>query len=170
MNPLVLSLTRVIYHGDNCADGKCASWVIWRSRYDDYQSGLLPMDGIVHNQSPPNVTGDIVAILDFCFPRKIIESMAKQAKRIYILDHHETAKNDLDVSNGQLPDNVVTIFDMKRSGAEITWDWAYPNIPRPWFLEIIGDRDLFRWTHAYSWKVTQQGLRLLQILLPLLGP
>ncbi len=147
MNPLVNTLTRVIYHGDKCPDGKCASWILWRLKKYEYDTGHFPIDGYVHGHPPPDVTGDTVAILDYCFPRKVILELAKKARHIYVLDHHASTVRDL---AGVLPNNVTIILDSTRSGSEITWDWVYPGIPRPWFLEIISDRDLFRWTKPYS--------------------
>jgi oligoribonuclease NrnB/cAMP/cGMP phosphodiesterase (DHH superfamily) len=188
MNPEVNKITRVIYHGDKCPDGKCASWIIWRI----FQDRKIPIDGYVHGHIPPDVTGDVIAILDFCFPRETIIKMAKQAKHIYILDHHASTERDLypkekpkilssgaasaagvvgekvilrpgkvtSVLHGHagmpankiepLPSNITVILDNNRSGSEITWDWVYPGVPRPWFLEVISDRDLFRWSRPYS--------------------
>lgn len=156
MNPLVDEITRVFYHGDRCPDGKCASWILWRHFKDLIAKRKFPIDGFVHGHTAPDVTGAVVAILDYCFPRETIIRMAKQAKRIYILDHHASTERDLfpipppGKPALKLPDNVVTILDNSRSGSEITWDWVYPNIPRPWFLEVISDRDLFRWKRPYS--------------------
>lgn len=151
MNPEVNEITRVIYHGDKCPDGKCASWILWRHFRDRVAKKKFHIDGYVHGHNPPDVTGDVVAILDYCFPKGIILNMAKQAKRIYIFDHHASTERDL-LGDGKtaLPNNVITILDNNRSGSEITWDWVYPGVPRPWFLEVISDRDLFRWERPYS--------------------
>jgi len=160
MNPKILELTRVFYHGDRCPDGKCASWILWRHFKTEFVKGNFPMDGFVHGHIAPDVTGDVVAILDYCFPRDTIIKMAKQAKLIYILDHHASTERDLfpiaapGKPTLKLPDNVITILDNARSGSEITWDWVYPGIPRPWFLEVISDRDLFRWKRPYSKMVS----------------
>lgn len=151
MNHEVYDLTKVFYHGDKCPDGKCASWVIWRLMKEKVATKEFHLYGVSHGHNPPDVSGDVIAILDFCFPKKVIIEMAKKAKKIYILDHHASTEREL---AGKLPENVVAILDNSRSGSEITWDWVYPGIPRPWFLEVISDRDLFRWTRPYSKKVT----------------
>jgi oligoribonuclease NrnB/cAMP/cGMP phosphodiesterase (DHH superfamily) len=166
MNPEVNTITRIFYHGDRCPDGKCASWILWRLVQAGRGDGKkFPIDGFVHGHIAPDVYGDVVAILDYCFPRETILKMAKQAKRIYIFDHHASTERDLfpttpgrgpgaKGTTTKLPNNVITILDNSRSGSEITWDWVYPGIPRPWFLEVISDRDLFRWTRPYSKKVS----------------
>lgn len=151
MNPEVLELTRVFYHGNKCPDGLCASWILWRHFRDLFEAKKFRIEGMVHGNVPPPVIGDVVAILDYCFPLKDILRMSKEAKKIYILDHHASTQKDLFPEGGApLPENVITIFDNSRSGSEITWDWVYPGIPRPWFLEVISDRDLFRWKRPYS--------------------
>lgn len=119
---------------------------------EKFDKKLIVINGVVHGDRPSNDKGHTIAILDFCFPFEDILNMAKIAKKIYILDHHISTQRDLD--KGKLPDNVVVILDNSRSGAEITWDWVYPGVPRPWFVEAIGDRDLFRWTNPYSKYVT----------------
>jgi uncharacterized protein len=156
-NPKVFEVDRVLFHR-GCPDGICGSWIFWRMNKDRYDAKELPIDSYTHGQHPPIVTGEIVVMVDFCFGRDIILKMASQAKEIIILDHHITAGRDMGVDESDkskskvdpLPDNVTFIFDSDRSGAEIAWDWVYPGIPRPWFLEVIADRDLFKWRRPYS--------------------
>lgn len=125
----------VIYH-DRCPDGKAGAWAFWRTKKP------IRFYGCLHGQPPPNgIENQNVVIVDFCFPRGIIEEMAAKAKSITILDHHESAQDDLE---GELPKNVKVIFDMNRSGAQIAWDYLY-SWPRPWFIDVIADRDLWAW-------------------------
>jgi oligoribonuclease NrnB/cAMP/cGMP phosphodiesterase (DHH superfamily) len=72
------------------------------------------------------------------------------AKSLTIIDHHRTAKADID----GLP-NVI--FDLKRSGAGLTWDYLFgkdaENLmfrdgsnfqeERPWYVSYVEDRDLW---------------------------
>ncbi len=157
MNPIVAKLTRCFYHGDSCADGKTAAWILWRLKRREIKAHRFSLQGFVHGHQAPDVTDDVVIVVDYCFPREVIKVMATQAKHIYILDHHSSVMRDMtptitfeDGATDTLPGNVTTIFDELRSGAEITWDWVYPGVPRPWFVEVVGDRDLFRWTKPYS--------------------
>ena len=39
---------------------------------------------------------------------------------------------------------LKAIFDMERSGAGLTWDYFYPGRPRPWLIDYVEDRDLWR--------------------------
>ena len=76
--------------------------------------------------------------------------MCKYAKHITVLDHHETSFRDL---NGLLIKNLSYIIDMDRSGAQIAWDFCHGPKERPWFIEIIADRDLWKWELLHSKEI-----------------
>lgn len=133
----------VIYH-DRCPDGKAGAWVFWT--LNKYKSKSIKFYGCLHGQPPPgDIEGKNVVIVDFCFPRRIIFEMASKAKSIFVLDHHESARDDL---VEPLPQNVKVVFDMERSGAQIAWDTVHGSMAakyRPWFIDVIADRDLYAW-------------------------
>lgn len=120
----------VIYHGA-CRDGFTAAWVA-RRRYPgaSLHAGFF-------NEKPPDVAGHAVLIVDFSYPRAVMEEMAKEADSILLLDHHKTARDDLIGLSG-------TYFDMERSGAGIAWDYLFPGEARPWLVDYVEDRDLWR--------------------------
>ena len=77
---------------------------------------------------------------DFSYEHDTLVNLISVCKSFMILDHHKTAeKNLLD-----LPEDIK-IFDMKRSGVGITWDFFNPDTELPMFLAYIQDRDL--WNH-----------------------
>jgi hypothetical protein len=39
---------------------------------------------------------------------------------------------------------------MDRSGAGMSWDHFFPGEPRPWFIDYIEDRDIWKWEHIHS--------------------
>jgi oligoribonuclease NrnB/cAMP/cGMP phosphodiesterase (DHH superfamily) len=123
-----------IYHG-GCADGFGAAMAVKMALGDtvEFYAG-------VHQQTPPNVEEREVIIVDFSYKRPVLIALAKQAKQILILDHHLSAEKDLI----DLPDNVTTVFDMKRSGAVITWEYFHPKKTIPALLLHIQDNDLWR--------------------------
>ena len=148
-----------IYHG-NCADGFTAAWIIKRAFPDaDFHAGI-------YGQSPPDVDGRDVLMVDFSYKRQVLESLlqsgdVKQAMTILILDHHKTAAADL--AGIRAPDRygyeprqwradweqsvewpVRAVFDMERSGAQIAWDFFNPGHARPALIDYVGDRDLWR--------------------------
>src|SRR5438034_364114 len=96
--------TLVIYHGE-CTDGFTAAWAF---------KTLRPLTTATyapahHGDTPPEVTGKEVYILDFAYPRAQLLRMHDQAASVLVLDHHKTAQADLE----GLP---FCVFDMDRSG------------------------------------------------------
>ena len=81
-----------------------------------------------------------IILVDFSYKRDELLKIAKKAKRVVILDHHKTAKENL----VDLPDNVEVIFNMNRSGVGITWDYFHPNEEMPMLFQHIQDRDLWK--------------------------
>jgi uncharacterized protein len=120
----------VIYHGA-CRDGFTAAWVA-RRRYPDamFHAGYF-------GERPPDVAGRTVLIVDFSYPRAVMQGMSGQAESVLLLDHHKTARDDLI----GLPN---AFFDMERSGAGIAWDHLFPGEDRPWLVDYVEDRDLWR--------------------------
>lgn len=133
--------TVCIYHG-NCADGFGAAWVVRKALGDvDFVAGK-------YGESPPDVSGKDVILVDFSYKRPVLLDMASKAKSILILDHHKTAVEDL----VELPDNVISKFDMNRSGAMLSWEYFFPAETPPELLLHIEDRDLWR----FALKNTRQ--------------
>lgn len=85
------------------------------------------------------MTGKNVIMCDFSYPYGELYKLIGITKSFKILDHHKTAKNDLEKISDDLK-----IFDMDRSGVGITWDYYFPNEPYPKFLAYVQERDL--WT------------------------
>ncbi len=123
--------TVVLYHAD-CLDGFGAAWALWK-KYPDAR--YLPVE---HGLSPPSgLENDHVVMVDFSYPREVVEKLAGSTASLRILDHHVTAQAAL----AGLP---YAYFDMKKSGAVLAWEWAHPE-PTPWLLQYIQDKDLWEW-------------------------
>lgn len=124
-----------IYHG-NCADGFGAAWALHSVLGDDveYVAGY-------YGESPPDVTGKTVYMVDFSYKRPVLLEMAAQAEGIVIIDHHDTAETEL----VDLPDNVQCIFDQSKSGAVLTWEYFHSSWTVPYLLLLVQDRDLWQW-------------------------
>lgn len=132
----------VIHHGA-CRDGFCAAWVcrtVLRARGQDPEF----FEGF-YGQPPPDVTGRDVVMVDFSYPRETMEVIADVADTLIVLDHHQTARAALE-GFGADRANVLVTFDMQRSGAGLAWDHYHPGQPRPWLVDYVEDRDL--WRHA----------------------
>ena len=144
----------VIYHA-NCWDGFCAAWIA-RKALKDIET--FPAN---YGSKPPDVTGRIVYILDFSYPREEMEKILTTARRTVVLDHHKTAAAALDGLH-QPETGMDVIFDMTKSGGRQTWQWftmeGYtlwtPHQPRtPWLVDYTEDRDLWRHTLPCSEEI-----------------
>lgn len=125
--------TRVWYHS-NCYDGFGAAWAASRKLgrgedvvYAKCSYGYPP---------PEHEPGDILRIVDFSFPREVLLDLKAKCPNLIVLDHHKTAEADLKGLD-------FCVFDMERSGAGIAWDW-FMSTPRPTLINLIEDRDLWR--------------------------
>lgn len=127
----------VIYHA-GCRDGFASAWVAWFALEGPE---LVPAN---YGSDLPEITNRDVFIIDFSYPRAVMLEIAALCKSLVVLDHHKTAEADLkDLPVDDL--NVKIVFDMKRSGAGIAWDYFHPGSPRPWIVSYVEDRDLWNW-------------------------
>jgi oligoribonuclease NrnB/cAMP/cGMP phosphodiesterase (DHH superfamily) len=160
-----------IYHG-NCDDGFGAAWAIWK-RWPDVE--FVPG---VYGEDPPmgRCNDKRVLMVDFSYKRPVLEKLMSYARDITILDHHKTAQADLEtyaifnpVSADDI-DNVLAAtqpglgpiraeFDMSRSGAVMAWQFAHPDCPVPMFLELVEDRDLWKFKYGEDTKQFSAALR-----------
>ena len=140
-----------IYHG-NCADGFGAAWAVRGA----FVAGEVEFHAGVYQQPPPDVAGRRVVLVDFSYPRDVIEQMARVAQSVLIIDHHKSAAEALsgypeppdapdEYLAGWLPDSGVWArFDMDRSGAMLAWQHFHGRAEPPALLLHIEDRDLWR--------------------------
>lgn len=136
--------TLCIYHA-NCIDGFAAAWAVRYALGDqvEFHPGI-------YGEAAPDVSGRAVILVDFSYPRPELLQLAEQASSVLILDHHQTAEDYLQ----DLPPNVVTVFDMTRSGAMITWQAFFPDQPAPLLFEHIQDRDLWQFKLPQTREIT----------------
>lgn len=148
----------VIYHA-NCTDGFGAAFAAWLKLGDEAE--YLPMEyGKVETPEDFDMKvslaakGNTIYILDFSFPRPIMEALFAHAEKVVWLDHHKTAfemwtglyvKDDIHIEHDYDPGSMrpwVTLDDTK-SGAMLAWEYFHPGTEVPMLIEHIDDRD--RW-------------------------
>ncbi len=135
----------VLYHAD-CDDGFGAAWAAWKTLGDD--ATYLP---VKYGDALPEIElGSQVFIVDFSYPRDVLEWLAERCK-VVVLDHHKTAQEELE----GLP---FAEFDMERSGAGMMWDYFNSSLNRPPLINHIEDRDLWRFALDGT-KQISSGLR-----------
>lgn len=127
----------VLYHA-NCYDGFGAAYAAWKHFGDDAK--YIPVS---YGQPVPDMPGASECyIVDFSYPRQIIESLAEKFP-LTVLDHHKTA--EVDLAPLIRPDGFEprVVFDMNRSGALITWEYLH-RTEAPKLIQHISDRDLWQ--------------------------
>jgi uncharacterized protein len=136
-----------IYHG-LCADGFTAAWVVWKF----YGEGNVDFHAATHGDPPPEVEGREVYIVDFSYPRQIIEEMARHARMLTVIDHHITAAQDLEgfIRNDGIVDGV---FDMDKAGCLLTWEWFFKDKTPPPALLAVNDRDLWKFERPWTREI-----------------
>lgn len=147
-NPLP---TLIYYHAD-CIDGFGAAYAAWR--HFGQNASYHPMH---HGDAwqIEDVSGRNIFILDFSFPRPVLEEMAHYAASVCQIDHHASARDgwasELSTQIGSsmtsyqhptLP--LKVIFDMEKSGARLAWKHFHPEALLPLALCHIEDQDLWR--------------------------
>lgn len=143
-----------IYHGGSCADGFGSALVVkHHSELNGYECAFVPAN---YGDTPPDVTGKNVLIVDFSYPRDVIVAMKEQAKSLVVIDHHRTAQAALE----GLGD--YCIFNMEKSGAVLTWEYLFPECDMPMLFAYIQDRDLWQWKLPDS-KEISAGLQVLKM-------
>jgi hypothetical protein len=126
----------VIYHA-NCPDGFTGAWLLWRAFGDEAE--YRPAN---HGDAPPDVAGKDVYIVDFSYPRDVLQDMHSKAASLHVWDHHKTAEENcrgLDFCT----------FDMDRCGSRLLFEtYIRDNFSGTWwhdktreFVRYIDDND-----------------------------
>jgi len=142
----------VIYHA-GCFDGFCAAWLfhLWKP-----DAQFVPAS---YGDAPPDVVGEEVYVLDFSYPAETLLEMQHDAKLVHVMDHHETAEEDLaGLDDHDRSGTLLVDFDLTKSGARMAWEFLLENedcLPRHvrpllggephWLVRYTEDRDL--WSH-----------------------
>lgn len=163
----------VCFYHFPCDDGFASAWVARRK----WPAVVMAPTNYGLAVPDADIAGKNLLIADFSYkPDVLAELVRRGAHSIVILDHHKTAEADLkdfkvemcggaqfaaaDV-DGMFRDMhelsrppIVARFDMDRSGAALTWEFCFPDMPAPVFIQFIEDRDLWRFklkeTRAFS--------------------
>ena len=108
-------------------------------------------------------------MVDFSFPKDEIEKAINEADSVLILDHHESAKQNLSPfmfaepwseakaawELAKIEGGGVCLFDMERSGARLAWDFFFPGQDVPNLINYIQDRDLWQHKLPHSKDINQ---------------
>lgn len=138
----------VIYHA-SCADGFAAAFAAWLKLGDDAE--YVPMQ--YGFDLVPDFKEREVYMLDFSWPKNLMDDLFQGSKRVVWLDHHKTAfemwcgkyeKGDVHLCNRYGPTTPCEIvLNDNKSGAYLAWEYFHPGAEVPLFICHIDDYD--RW-------------------------
>jgi len=136
-----LDVDAVVFHHP-CMDGSGAALAAWLARGDLIE--YIPMEHQITFAEPAaeeQLRDKNIILVDTSFKKEQLQRIRHLARKVLILDHHESAMKSLAGEAG-------CIFDMNYSGAVLSWYYfnGLEN-PAPQFFELIQDRDLWRWQY-----------------------
>lgn len=126
-------MTTILYHA-NCADGIFAAYYAY---LHNLEADLVP---IYYQTKVPHNMENVICV-DYCPDRATLESA--NYKSLLIIDHHISAYEKMQDFAPSYPFNYV--YDVNKCGAILTWEYYNPHIKKPWIVEYIQDRDLWKW-------------------------
>lgn len=161
----------VMYHKD-CTDGLFAAYAAWKILGDD--ADYVPV--AYGDYTLEKVQAEFrlfqnreVHILDFSFPREVMDFLFSTCEKVIWLDHHKTAFEMYKLKPNETPESWYdgsllcvssrhsVVLDNTHSGAYIAWDFYNMEDP-PLFIRYVDDYD--RWQFKLiGTKEFQQGIR-----------
>ncbi len=131
-----------IYH-KGCLDGFAAVWVVNQCFNGIEDVEFIPAK---YGDDPPDVTGLNVIIVDYSYPRDVLIEMNRRATSLLVLDHHKSARKDLESLD-------FARFDMDKAGCIMAWEYFFSGKQPPLFLDYIQDRDLWKFELPMSREI-----------------
>ena len=121
----------ILYHA-HCPDGFGAAWAA-RKKFKE-RAEYIPVQ---HNTPlPEGLSGKEIYILDFCYPKEVMEELLSKNKKVVAIDHHISQKAIITA----LP---FYVFDLDHSGAVLAWKYFHHGKRTPKLLRHIEDIDLW---------------------------
>lgn len=155
-----------LYHKD-CLDGFASAWTVYTyfKQMDPKNYGLFDITSpedvrfipITYGETLPPLEpyASEIYIVDFSFPRDTLRALCASHRSVRVYDHHKSAREELE-SWVDKPTNLDLVFDMERSGCQITWDELMGQInERHPLINHVGDRDLWKFAHEDTQPVTR---------------
>ena len=142
----------VIYH-DSCVDCFGAAFAAWKvfganAEYLPANYDMKTVSQLCNATKTPIDNETAIYILDFSFPRDVMEYLFAHAKQVVWLDHHKTAFEMWCLEERQryiqynYCDKHTIILDNNKSGAMLAWEYFNAGEP-PMIIKHIDDYD--RW-------------------------
>lgn len=129
----------VLYH-DGCMDGTAGAWAAYQ-KFGNSAEYIPCKDRINLPElfsKRDNLSDAEVYIIDFSFPKDVLLSLERQVKKLVVLDHHISAKDNVESVKEH-------VFNVSESGAMIAWKYFFTDKNIPKIIEYVSDSDT--WQH-----------------------
>lgn len=134
----------IVYHGQ-CCDGFGAAlsgYLLKKDGIKFYEgrfSAKREDEDLIRAVTDLGLTEKVnMVIVDFSYAKHFMDRLNQMCNSLILLDHHISAQNEL-------RDLPYCYFDQNRSGCTIAWEYFIGNTMYPRLLQMIEDRDLWRW-------------------------
>lgn len=150
--------TIAIYHKD-CTDGTTAAAVVLKKFP---KASLFPLG---HGFKPEELeiilkevkAGDQIYTVDCVLG---VKEFLDKGLNVISIDHHAGGE----IENEELArknKNFTFVFDNKKSGASLAWDYFFPKEKKPEIVELVEDRDLWNWKYGQKTKNVSNSLYMI---------
>lgn len=137
----MMKKTVILYHND-CFDGFSGAWVAWK-KFGNKAEYI----GLEHQEQPPRgLNGRDLYFIDFTYSEREMRAIKKYARRLVVLDHHESHEKATRVADEYR-------FALSHSGCILAWMYFYPGKKPPHFLQSVEDQDLFVFRKPYTREI-----------------
>ena len=87
--------------------------------------------------------------LDFCYTAPVLRRLVKRNRRVVVIDHHVSVREDIQAASAWVLDDTFT-----NSGAVLAWRYFHPKKSVPKLLQYVEDRDLWRFKLPSSMEIS----------------
>ncbi len=136
----------IVFYHKNCPDGFASAWAAWKKFKN--KAEYVPLN--YQASFDYNIKNKKVYFLDVCPDRKILENLKKNHCEVVIIDHHLSAKRNLDLV---CPGSFIMRLNMRRAAAVLTWKYFFPKKKIPKLLLYIEDIDLWKFKKRFSREI-----------------
>lgn len=149
LNKDVPSTNICIYHSRDY-DGKCSAAIV--KMFLEGLGEAVTLFGIDYGETFPEdlVVAGItkVILVDFSMPPELMYSLnnccAEVGAKFIWIDHHGTAISAVDAyAKENSLEELKGLRLVGTAGCELTWDYFYPNLPRPEIVTLLGRYDVW---------------------------
>ena len=133
----------IIYH-KKCPDGFTGFFILHMTKLI-HKDAIIQPDVPSAKYPPPNIDNKDIIIIDVAYKYDVLHDIIIKAKSVTFIDHHITIHDDVLKLKNKYHNKFIYIYDEKKSGATLTWDYFFPKRTHPYFIDLIEDNDIGKW-------------------------